>query len=323
VLRLKYLLCLSCVFAIPAAQAESQPYPNKPVKIIVGFTAGGPTDTVARVIAQQLGQRMGQTFIVEVRAGAGGTIGAAYTAKSDPDGYTMYLASQTSHAVGPYIYPNVGYDPIKDFTGVVRIVHNPLLMAVNPAFPVRTVQQLVAYAKSNPGKINYGTGGVGSSPHMSVELLKKVAGIDMTPIHYKGDAAAVVDLMGGQVNMLTSSIAGLLPYIHSGKLLPVAVTGATRSPSLPDIPTIAESGYKGFEVITWFGLVTPSKTPPAIVERVNKEVLAALKVPAVREQFTKMGFEVVPNSPAEFTQFIVAENAKWGPLVKSLGLEAH
>lgn len=303
--------------------AQSSDYPNKPVKIVVGFTAGGPTDQVARIIANHLNEKLGQPVIVDARPGAAGSIGASYTAKQPADGYTLYLAVQTTHAVAPYLYPNVGYDPVKDFTGIVRVVHNPLLMVVHPSFPAKNLAELVAYAKANPGKVNYSTGGIGSSPHMSMELFRKAAGVDITSVHYKGDAAALVDLMGGQVQMMMSSIAGLLPSVQTGKLRPIAVSGLQRSPMAPDIPTIAESGYPGFEVITWFGLVAHAKTPPAIVERINRETLAILKQPEVREQFTKMGFEIVPNSAAEFTRFIAEENVKWGGLVKQLGLKAE
>lgn len=323
-LRFKHLLCLAAFAASAAhAQPQSQPYPSKPVKLVVGFTAGGPTDIVARLIAQHLGERLGQPFVVETRAGAAGSIGANYVAKSAPDGYTLYMAVQTTHAVAPYLYPNVGYDPIKDFTGVVRVVHNPLMMVVHPSFPVKSIADLVAYAKAHPGKVNYSTGGLGSSPHMSVELLKKAAGIDIAPVHYKGDAAALTDLLGGQVNMMMSSISGLLPNVQNGKLRAIAVTGSTRSPTVPDVPTVAESGYPGFEVLTWFGLVAPAKTPPDIVDRLNKEVLETLKLPEVKAQLNKMGFEVVPNSPAEFTRFIAEENVKWGSLVKALNLKVE
>jgi tripartite-type tricarboxylate transporter receptor subunit TctC len=326
--RLRRSLCLAgLAFAVAPLRAQSpaasQGYPNKPVKLVVGFTAGGPTDTVARVIAKNLGERMGQPFIVESKAGAAGSIGANFVAKQPADGYTLYLAVQTTHAVAPYMYPNVGYDPIKDFVGVVRAVHNPLLMVVHPSFPVKNLAELVAYAKANPGKVNYSTGGSGSSPHMSMELFMRAAGIQLTAVHYKGDAAALTDLLGGQVNMMMSSMVGVLPSVQQGKLRAIAVSGLNRSPIAPDVPTIAASGYPGFEVITWFGLVAPAKTPPDIVERLNRETLAVLKLPEVEAQFTKMGFEVVPNSSAEFTRFIADENVKWGTLVKSLGLKAE
>ena len=260
---------------------------------------------------------------MENRAGAAGSIGAASVARAAPDGYTLYLAVQTTHAVAPALYPDVGYDPIKDFRGVVRIVHNPLMMVVDPALPVRTVADLVSYAKAHPGKLNYATGGLGSSPHMSVELFKKVSGIDLTPVHYKGDSAAIVDLLGGQVQMMMSSISGLLSNVQNGKLRPIAVTGKTRSPTMSDLPTIAESGYPGFEVITWFGLVAPARTPDAVVARLNQEVLQVLKQPEVKEKLTGMGFEIVPNSAEEFSRFMAEENVKWGSLVRELGLKGQ
>ncbi|GAA4323584.1 tripartite tricarboxylate transporter substrate binding protein [Pigmentiphaga soli] len=321
-LRFKHLLGALCLVPALAAHAsEADNYPSKPVKIVVGFTAGGPTDIVARVVAERLGQRLGQPFVVEVRAGAGGTIGGAYVAKSAPDGYTLYVAVQTTHAVSPYLYPNVGYDPVNDFVDIIRLVHTPLLMTVNPSTPFKTVADVVNYARANPGKLNFATGGAGSSPHMSMELLKREAKIDMTPVHYKGDAAAFNDLIGGQVAMMTSNIVGPLPYVQGGKLRPIAVTSLKRSPLLPDVPTIAESGYPGFEVITWFGLVAPAKTPMSIVNKLNKETEAVLAEADVRQKFSKMGFEVVPNTPEEFSKFLREENVKWGGLVKQLGLK--
>ena len=257
-LVMRSLLLLSACVALPA---QAQPYPSKPARIVVGFTAGGPSDIVARIVAQQLTERMGQSFVVENRAGATGTIGAEIVAKSPPDGYALYLASQTTHAVAPYMYAKVGYDPIKDFATVVRVVHNPLLMVVNPSFPVTSIKELIALAKARPGQINFATGGIGSSPHMSMELFKSMTRIDMVPIHYKGDGAAIIDVVGGQVPMLTSSMSALMPYVKSGKMRGIAVTSMKRSTVAPEFPTIAESGLPGFEVITWFGILAPAATP--------------------------------------------------------------
>ncbi|MBV7483789.1 tripartite tricarboxylate transporter substrate binding protein [Bordetella sp. BOR01] len=321
--RIRFFCGAVLALFVQAAAQAADDYPAKPINLVVGFTAGGPTDSAARILAQQLGRQLGQSVVVQTRAGAGGSIGANYVAKSDPDGYTLYLAVQTTHAVAPYLYPDVGYDPIKDFTGIVRVVHNPLLMVVNPEVPANNLSELVAYLKANPGKVNFATGGIGSSPHMSMELFKKAAGLDIMPVHYKGDAAAQVDLLSGRVSVMMSSISGLLAGVQDGKLRPIAVSGRTRSPLLPDVPTIAESGYPDFEVITWFGLVAPAGTPQPVIDRLNHEVLAALKVPAVRQQYTKMGFEIVPNSSAEFTRFIADENVKWSGLIKELNLSAE
>jgi tripartite-type tricarboxylate transporter receptor subunit TctC len=303
--------------------AHAQAYPSKPARIVVGFTAGGPSDIVARIVAQQLTERMGQSFIVENRVGATGTIGAEQVAKAPPDGYALYLASQTTHAVAPYMYAKVGYDPMKDFATVVRVVHNPLLMVVNPAFPVASIKEFIALAKARPGQINFATGGIGSSPHMSMELFKSMTKIDMVPIHYKGDGAAIIDVIGGQVPMLTSSMSALMPYVKSGKMRGIAVTSMKRSTVAPEFPTIAESGLPGFEVITWFGILAPSATPKDIVNRLNSEIVASVALPNVREQLTKMGFEIVANTPEQYAVFLREENVKWGKVVKDLGLRAE
>lgn len=312
------LLLITCT-----AHAHAQTYPSKPTRIIVGFTAGGPSDIVARIVAQQLTERMGQSFVVENRAGATGTIGAELVAKAPPDAYTLYLASQTTHAVAPYMYAKIGYDPLKDFATVARVVHNPLLMVVNPTFPVKSIKELIALAKARPGQINFATGGIGSSPHMSMELFKSTTKIDMVPIHYKGDGAAIIDVIGGQVPMLTSSMSALMPYVKSGKMRGIAVTGLKRSTVAPEFPTIAESGLPGFEVITWFGILAPAATPKEVVNRLNSEIVAAVQLPNVREQLTKMGFEIVPNTPEQYAVFLKEENVKWGKVVKDLGLRAE
>jgi len=316
---------LTIIIALLAsvAAAHAQNYPSKPTRIVVGFTAGGPSDIVARIVAQQLTERMGQSFIVENRVGATGTIGAEIVAKAPPDGYALYLASQTTHAVAPYMYAKIGYDPLKDFATVVRVVHNPLLMVVNPTFPVKSIKELIALAKARPGQINFATGGIGSSPHMSMELFKSTTKIDMVPIHYKGDGAAIIDVVGGQVPMLTSSMSALMPYVKSGKMRGIAVTGLKRSTVAPEFPTIAESGLPGFEVITWFGILAPAATSKDIVNRLNSEIVAAVQLPNVREQLTKMGFEIVPNTPEQYAAFLRDENVKWGKVVKDLGLKAE
>ncbi|MDB5811931.1 MAG: hypothetical protein JWN94_4053 [Betaproteobacteria bacterium] len=314
-------LCFLALAWIPLAHA--QPYPSKPTRIVVGFTAGGPSDIVARIVAQQLTERMGQSFIVENRVGATGTIGAELVAKAPPDGYALYLASQTTHAVAPYMYAKIGYDPLKDFVTVVRVVHNPLLMVVNPTFPVKTIKEFIALAKSRPGQINFATGGIGSSPHMSMELFKSMTKIDMVPIHYKGDGAAIIDVVGGQVPLLTSSMSALMPYVKSGKMRGIAVTGFKRSSVAPEFPTIAESGLPGFEVITWFGILAPASTPKDIVNRLNSEIVASVSLPNVRDQLMKMGFEIVANTPEQYAVFLREENVKWGKVVKDLGLRAE
>ncbi len=304
--------------------AHAQIYPSRPVRVVVGFAAGGPSDIVARLIAQQLSERMARQFIVENRAGATGTIGAELVAKSPPDGYSLYLASQTTHAVAPYMYSKVGYDPIKDFSTVVLVSQNPLLVVVHPSLGVKTMKELVALARNRPGDLNFATGGQGSSPHMSMELLKSTLGLNMIAVHYKGDGAAIGELIGGHVPIMSASIAGLLPYTKNGKLRGVAITGAKRSQIAPEFPTIREAlDLKDYEVITWFGILTTAGTPSDIVNRLNKEVVQSLSDPAVKEQISRLGMETVGNTPEQFATFLREENVKWSRMVKALNLKAQ
>jgi tripartite-type tricarboxylate transporter receptor subunit TctC len=313
------------LFAALAGCAWAQPsstYPAKPVRIVVGFVAGGPSDLVARMVAQGLSERMGQQFIVDNRPGATGLIGAELVAKAPADGYMLYLASQTTHAVAPAMYPKVGFDPIRDFATVVRVAHNPLLMVAHPSLPVKSFKDVVALAKAHPGELNFATGGIGSSPHMSMELVKSMTGIDMVPVHYKGDGAAIVDVLGGHVQLFMASIGTLLPNVRSGKMRGLAVSSLKRSAMAPEFPTLDESGLKGFEVLTWFGILAPAGTPPQIVDRLNKEILQVVAQPAARDQLLKMGFEVLSNTPQEFAAYLKQEHARWGKVVRSLGLKA-
>lgn len=306
-----------------SAFAQTQAYPSRPVRIIVGFAAGGPSDIVARIVAQQLTDRLGRSVVVENRPGATGMIGAEVVAKSPPDGHALYLASQTTHAVAPYMYSKAPYDPIRDFATVSLVAHNPLLCTTHPSLGVRSIKELIALAKARPGDLNFATGGQGSSPHMSVELLKSMTGIKMVAIHYKGDGAAISDLLGGQVPIMFASMAGLLPHVKSGKLRGIAVTGGKRSTIAPEFPTIAESGLKGYEVVTWFGILATAGTPVEIINRLNNEIVQMLAVPAVKEHIIKLGLEIVGNSPEQYAAFLKEENVKWGNMVKALNLRAE
>jgi tripartite-type tricarboxylate transporter receptor subunit TctC len=311
------LLSLSCLIG---AHAQTT---TKPTRIVDGFVAGGPSDLVARMVAQHLTERTGQSFIVENRPGATGTIGAELVAKAPPDGHTLYLASQTTHAVAPALLPNVNYDPIKDFVAIVRVAHNPLLMVVHPSMPVTSFKELVALAKARPGQINFATGGIGSSPHMSMELIKSMTKIDMVPVHYKGDGAAINDLLGGHVQLFTASIGTLLPHVRTGKLRGIAVTSLKRSAMAPEFPTLNESGLPGLEVLTWFGILAPARTAADVVNRLNGEILQIVAQPAVRDQLLKMGFEIVPNTPQEYSAFLKQEHARWGKIIRDLNLKAE
>ncbi len=311
-----------CALLLGASLAAAQQYPAKPVRVIVGFAAGGPSDIVGRIVAAQLTERMGRQFIVENRAGATGMIGADAVAKAPPDGYALYIASQTTHAVAPYMYSKPLYDPVKAFATITLVAHNPLLMVVHPSFNVKTVKELIAFARAKPGVVNFATGGIGSSPHMSTELLKSMAKIDMVPVHYKGDGAAVIDILGGQVPLFTASISGLLQYVKAGKLRGIAITGSKRSAIAPEFPTIAETGLPGYEVVTWFGLLTTAGTPAEVINRIYGDLNQSLAQPAVKEQFAKLGLEIVGSSPDQYAAFLRSENVKWGNMVRQLKLKA-
>jgi tripartite-type tricarboxylate transporter receptor subunit TctC len=317
--KIKYLCCF---LVAGAGGAQAQQYPVKPVRVIVGFTAGGPSDIVGRIVAAQLTERMGRQFVVENRAGATGMIGAELVAKAPPDGHVLYIASQTTHAVAPYMYAKPLYDPVKEFATVSLVAHNPLLMVVHPSINVKSVKDLITLAKAQPGAINFATGGIGSSPHMSMELLKSMAKIDMVPVHYKGDGAAIIDLVGGQVSLFTASIAGLVQHVKSGKLRGIAVTGGKRSAIAPEFPTVAESGLAGFEVVTWFGLLATAGTPADVINKIYNDLGQSLTQPAVKDQFTKLGLEIVGSSPDNYAQFLRAENTRWGNMVRQLKLKA-
>lgn len=302
--------------------ALAQGYPAKPVRVVVGFTAGGATDVIARIVAQQLTERMARPFVVENRVGATGMIGAEAVARAPPDGHALYVASQTTHAVAPYMYARPLYDPVKDFATVSLMGHNPLLITVHPSSGVTSVKALIALAKAQPGAVNFATGGIGSSPHMSMELLKSMARIDMVAVHYKGDGAAVIDVIGGQIPLITANTASLLQYARNGKLRGIAVTSAKRSAMAPEYPTVAESGLPGYEVVTWFGLLTTAGVPAEVINKLHGEVSQALAQPPVKEQFAKLGVEIVGSAPDHYAQFLRAENVKWGNMVRQLKLKA-
>ena len=317
------LVLLALAVGSGVAQAQTQPFPSRPLRMIVGFTAGGPSDIVARLVAQQLSERLGRPVVVENRPGATGTIGAELVAKSKPDGHTLYLASQTTHAVTPYMYQKVGYDPVKDFATVTLAMQNPLLVVAHPSLGVKNVKELVALARAKPGAIDFATGGIGSSPHMSVELFKSQFKLNMVGVHYKGDSAAQADLIGGQVPIMFASIAGLLPHVKSGRLRGLAVTGAKRSAIAPEFPTIAESGLAGYQVITWFGVLATGGTPSEVIARLNKEIVELLQTPVVKDQAAKLGMEIVASTAEQFGTFLREENVRWSKVVRDLNLKAE
>ena len=310
-LILAVLLALAC--ALGAAGA--QPYPSRPIKLVVPFPPGGPVDVMGRLVAQELSQRLG-TVVVDNRPGAGGTIGSRSAAAAPPDGYTLLFGSSTTLAAGPALYKNLGYDPITSFAPVAMISSVPFALVVAPALPVRTVAELVAYAKAHPGKLNYGAP-TGALPHLTAEMFKVAAGVDIVHIPYKGAANGITDLLAGQVDLTFEPISVLVGHIRDGTLRALAVTGETRSAELPDLPTMVESGLPSVVSVSWSGIVAPVGTAEPIVARINGVVNAALATPDMRSALTRLGAAPRPGKPADFAGFIAAETPKWAAVVKA------
>jgi tripartite-type tricarboxylate transporter receptor subunit TctC len=314
----KLIIAISLLYA---GALMAQTYPSRPVKVIVPFAAGSASDTIARSVADKLTVSMGQPFIVENRAGAGSTIANDFVAKSPPDGYTL-LISTAALPVGATAYTNLRYDT-SAFTSVTVFTQSPLALAVNPNFPAKNVSEFIEYAKMNPDKVNFGSLGVGTSHHVTAEKLKLDAGINMVHVPYKGSGPAHLDLMGGQIQMMFDNLVALMPHFKSGKLRPVAVTTMKRHPQLPDVPTLSESGVKGFEAVAWFGMVAPPGTPKEVINKLNTEVVKALNTPELRQRLTDGGSEVIGNSPEEADKFLKSEIVKWGKVVKAAKITAE
>jgi tripartite-type tricarboxylate transporter receptor subunit TctC len=311
---------LAAGMALCALTASAQaPYPNRPVRIVVPFAAGGTTDILARALAQKLTEALGQSFIVDNRPGAGGNIGAELVAKSAPDGYTLLMGTVGTHAINPSLYKVMPYDHVKDFAPVVLVAGVPNVLEVNPSVPVQTVAELIAYAKANPNKLNFASSGSGTSIHLSAELFKSMTGVQMQHVPYKGSAPALQDLVGGQVQLMFDNLPSSLALIKAGKLRPLAVTSTTRAAVLPDVPTVAEAGVPGFEASSWFGLLAPAGTPPAIIAKLNAEANRWLSSPDAKEKLLAQGANAAGGSPEDFARHIAAETIKWAKVVKDSG----
>jgi tripartite-type tricarboxylate transporter receptor subunit TctC len=309
------------VLAATAPGALAADYPNKPIRLIVPFAAGGTTDFLARAVAQKLGQNMGASIVVDNRPGAGGNIGSDIVAKSEPDGYTLLLGTVGTHAINASLYKKMPYDTVKDFAPISLIASVPNILVANPKVPANNVKELLALAKSKPGELSFASSGNGSSIHLSGELFKSMAGVDMMHVPYKGSGPAVTDLVGGQVNMMFDNMPSSLPHVKAGRLKALAVTSAKRSPAMPNLPTIAESGVPGYEATAWFGLLAPAGTPPAVVKKLNTELVKVLKSPDVIERLSSQGAEPVSDTPEQFAAYIKSEMAKWAKVVKSSGAQ--
>ena len=299
--------------------AMAQAYPSKPVTIVVPFAAGGTTDILARIIGQALTAELGQSVVVDNRAGAGGNIGGQAAAKATPDGHTLFMGTVGTHAINASLYKKMPFDPVKDFAPLTRVANVPNLLVANPAQPYKSVKDLIAYAKANPGKVNFGSSGNGSSIHLSGELFKSLAKVDMQHVPYKGSAPAVTDLLGNQIGIMFDNMPSAIQHVRSGKLAPLAVTTAKRSPELPNVPTIAEAGVPGYEATSWFGMFAPAGTPAPVLAKLNAAIVKVLAQPDVKKKINEQGAEVYSETPEQFAAFIQAESVKWGKVVKESG----
>jgi len=310
----------NALLLVPAV-ASSQPYPNKPISLVVPFVAGGSTDVTARAIGQKLSTALGKQVVVENKPGGGSTIGVAYVAKAPPDGYTL-LFTTISLAINAGLRPKLSYDTIKDLQPIIQISSLPLVLVINPNLPPKTLQEFIAYAKANSGKINYASSGSGTSPHLAGEMFKTMTGVSMMHIPYKGNAPVLNDLLAGQVDAHFGLVPGMLPYIKSGKLRALAVTTKTRVASLPDVPTIMELGYPNYEINSWQGLFAPANTPPEIIAKLHEATSQILNDSEFRGVLTKEGSEPVGGSVAQFTTHVTNEVNKWAKVVKDSGAQA-
>ena len=302
-------------FAVPGA-ALAQGWPSKqPIKFIVVYPPGGASDVTARLLAQKMTESLGQAVVVENKPGANGIIATEFVAKSAPDGYTILMANLGPNAINPVVYKKLPYDAVKDFAGITLTTLVPQAIVVTPSLPVKSVPELIAYAKANPGKVTFASAGNGASNHLSGELFNAMAGIKMQHIPYKGDAPGMIDVMSGTVNVALPTVIAAMPHIKSGKVRAIAVTSEKRLPSLPDVPTVAET-LKGFEAVSWGGVMAPAGTPPEIVSRLNAEILKILKMPDVAERLKGLGAEIVGSTPAEFDAYVKSEIAKWGKVAR-------
>lgn len=312
---------LVAMFAVAAPAAWAQAWPAKPIRIVAPSTPGDAPDVIARLVADKLSVALGQQVVVENRPGAGGVVGSEAVAKSPPDGYTLIMGNAGSHGINAAVYSKLPYDIQRDFVPVSQVAVAPNVMVINPGVPANTVAEFIAYAKSQPGKLSYASGGNGSSAHMSMELFKSMAGVDIQHIPYKGSSPALTDLIGGQVVVFIGNMPPTVPHIKAGKLRALAVTTKTRSALMPELPTIADAALPGFETVAWFGVLAPAGTPPEVVNRLSLEIGKIARSPEMRERLLAMGAEPVGGTPEEFKAVIDRDIAKWKPLAQKVGIK--
>jgi tripartite-type tricarboxylate transporter receptor subunit TctC len=316
------ILLASSAAVFVASSADAQNYPSRPIRIIAQFQPGTSTDILARVIAQKLGESLGQQVVVDNRPGAGGIVGTELGARAAPDGYTLTMGVSSAFGINPSLYSKLPYDAVRDFAPISNIALTPQTLVTGPSYPAKTVKELVAIAKAKPGAISFASLGSGSTSHLTMEMFKSAAGIQLNHVPYKGSPTAHADVMTGQVPIMFDAIPAVLPHVKSGKLRGLGIGTKTRSALLPDVPTIAESGYPGFEAVGWIGIVAPAKTPVAVLDKLNAEIVRMLKDPDVKERLNTLAFTPVSGTRAEFGAFIQSEIAKWGKAVKESGAKA-
>ena len=320
---LKFLsagICLSSAgIGVLPGFALAQAYPSKPIRFVVPYPAGGPLDTIARLLAQKVSEGVGQPVVVDNKPGAGGNIGADIVAKSPADGYTILMGAVATHAINPTLYASIPYDPVRDFAPITQVASTPNVLVVHPSIPAATVREFIAHAKANPGKLSFGSGSTGSAGHLAGELFKTMAGVDMVHVPYKGAAPAMNDLVGGQIQLMFDNLASSLGQVKAGRIKAIAVTTAKRTPLAPDLPTVAESGLPGFDISTWFGVFAPAGTPREAQEKLHAQFTRALAAPDVREKMLALGAEPVGTRPEEFAAYIKAEADKYARVIKASG----
>jgi tripartite-type tricarboxylate transporter receptor subunit TctC len=313
---------LSIVLGLASAvEIHAQAYPTRPLRAIVPIAPGGGTDTTGRLVLTRLGDALGQQIVVDNRAGGGGTIGAMIAAKAPPDGYTFLFGSISTHAVNPAMYKKLPYDHIRDFAPVARIGTVPNVLVVHPALPVKTVADLIAYARANPGKINYGSAGIGSPPHLSMELFKSMTRVNILHVPYKGAGPALSELLGGQTQAMCTSLAGLMPHIKAARVRALAVTTAKRNPQVPEVPTMIEAGVPGYEVTIWYAVFFPAGAPKVIVTRLNSELVKILNGSEMKDRMAQIGVDPAPSTPEELAAFVKAETAKYTKVAQDAGIK--
>jgi tripartite-type tricarboxylate transporter receptor subunit TctC len=321
-------LCAAVLFAAGSVgvmaqtrSAAAPAYPNKPIRLIVAFDAGGSTDIIARLVGQKLSERIGQQVIVDNRGGAGGTLGTELAAKASGDGYTLTMGTTSTHVIAPSIYPNVKYDPVKDFTPITLVASTPYLLVVHPGVQAKSLKEFVALVKSQPGKLNYASAGAGTTTQLAMEMLKQVAGIDIVHVPYKGNGPAGTAVIGGQVQALFGSMPAVLPHAKAGRVRPLAVGTMKRSSALPDVPTVAESGFPGFEVSLWLGFFAPKGTPEPVIRKLHQELTAIATSGEMKAQFEKNGADPVTTTQAELAKLLKDELAKYAKVIKAAGVQ--